>query len=139
GYDASPPRQSRQWRFTRDTPRNPVSHHKPCRGEACLARVGAHTYATRRPAKRVPGICIRAQSVYPAGMAAARKPSIGVQPGLDGVSRENRALRELVTIYHHLTGLALQSAEVQAVVELLAERMACQVAVVSPTLELLAA
>ena len=59
--------------------------------------------------------------------------------GIPRVSRENRVLRELVTIYHHLTGLALQSADVQAVIELLAERMACRVAVVSPTLEVLAA
>jgi sugar diacid utilization regulator len=73
-------------------------------------------------------------------MAAAHKPSIEGQPaGLDGVSRENRVLRDLVTVYHHLTGLALQSADVQAVVELIAERMVCRVAVVSPTLEILAA
>jgi sugar diacid utilization regulator len=73
-------------------------------------------------------------------MAAAHEPSIEGQPvGLDGVSRENRVLRELVSIYHHLTGLALQSADVQTVIELLADRMTCRVAVVSPTLEVLAA
>lgn len=63
-----------------------------------------------------------------------------LEPGrLDGVSRENQVLKELVTIYHHLTGLALQNADVQTVVELLARRMACRVALVDPTLEILAA
>ena len=58
---------------------------------------------------------------------------------LDGVSRENRVLRELVTIYHHLTGLALQSADLDSVIRLLARRSAAMVAVVSPTLDVLAA
>src|SRR2546429_9787671 len=74
-------------------------------------------------------------------MSAAREPSVrGRQPlELDGISRENSVLRELVKIYHHLTGLALQSADLQTVIELLAERMSCRVAVVSPTLDVLAA
>jgi DNA-binding PucR family transcriptional regulator len=58
---------------------------------------------------------------------------------MDGISRENHVLRELVTIYHHLTGLALQSSDLETVIELLARRMACSVAVVSPTLDILAA
>jgi hypothetical protein len=57
----------------------------------------------------------------------------------DQGGRENQVLRELVTIYHHLTGLALQSADLQAVAGLLAERMASRVGVVSPTLDVLAA
>ena len=59
-------------------------------------------------------------------MAVAGQPSV-----------EN-ALRELVAIYHHLTGLALQSADVQTVASLLAERTGSDVAVMSPTLEVLA-
>src|SRR5437867_911478 len=74
-------------------------------------------------------------------MATAHRPSADSQRSaeLDGVSRENRMLRELVAIYHHLTGLALQSADLQAVIELLAERMTCRVAVVSSTLDIVAA
>jgi DNA-binding PucR family transcriptional regulator len=74
-------------------------------------------------------------------MAAAPEPSLETQQPaeLDGISRENHMLRELVTIYHHLTGLALQSAGLQAVIELLAERMTCRVAVLGSTLDILAA
>ncbi len=57
----------------------------------------------------------------------------------DAAARENQVLRELVTIYHHLTGLALQSADLQTVAGLLGERMGAQVGVVSPTLDVLAA
>ncbi len=57
----------------------------------------------------------------------------------DSTSRENQMLRELVTIYHHLTGLALQSADLETVAGLLAERAADLVAIVSPTLDVLAA
>jgi hypothetical protein len=57
----------------------------------------------------------------------------------DQSARENHVLRELVTLYHHLTGLALQSADLQTVAGLLAERMACRVGLVSPTLDVVAA
>src|SRR2546423_14034222 len=57
----------------------------------------------------------------------------------DPAVRENQVLRELVAIYHHLTGLALQSADLQAVAGLLAERVGEQVGVVGPTLDVLAA
>src|SRR5262245_17713557 len=76
---------------------------------------------------------------------AARMASPGpapvplVPPRLDVAARENQVLRELVTIYHHLTGLALQSADLQTVAVLLAERMASLVGVVSPTLDVIAA
>jgi sugar diacid utilization regulator len=66
--------------------------------------------------------------------AEARRPA-----GLGAITRENQVLRELVTIYHHLTGLALQSSDLVTVIQLLAQRMSCRVAVVSPTLEILAA
>ncbi|TMC13270.1 MAG: hypothetical protein E6J41_00985 [Chloroflexi bacterium] len=58
---------------------------------------------------------------------------------VDVAARENQVLRELVTIYHHLTGLALQSADLQTVAALLADRIASLVGVVSPTLDVLAA
>src|SRR5690348_1848055 len=57
----------------------------------------------------------------------------------DAAARENQVLRELVTIYHNLTGLALQSADLQTVAGLLGQRIASQVGVVSPTLDVLAA
>jgi sugar diacid utilization regulator len=76
-------------------------------------------------------------------MAAASGPSL---PQLQDrplsrpeTNRENDVLKELVTVYHHLTGLALQNADVQAVIELLARRMGCRAAVVDPRLEILAA
>ncbi|HSR22212.1 MAG TPA: helix-turn-helix domain-containing protein [Candidatus Eisenbacteria bacterium] len=66
--------------------------------------------------------------------------SLGRPPArLDPAARENQVLRELVAIYHHLTGLALQSADLQTVAALLGDRMASQVGVVSPTLDVLAA
>src|SRR2546430_3877614 len=65
-------------------------------------------------------------------MAVAREPE-------EGAGRENRVLRELVTIYHHLTGLALQNADLATVIDLLAKRTGAAVAAVSPTLEVLAA
>jgi sugar diacid utilization regulator len=73
-------------------------------------------------------------------MTAVGQPSAGDRVArLEGVSRENRVLRELVAIYHHLTGLALQSADLDSVIRLLARRTAAMVAVVSPTLDVLAA
>ena len=71
--------------------------------------------------------CAAAQSrLSLSQMAVAGQPSV------------ETALRELVAIYHHLTGLALQSADVQTVASLLAERTVSDVAVMSPTLEVLA-
>ncbi len=55
------------------------------------------------------------------------------------VQRENALLRELVTVYQHLTGLTLQDADVSTVLALLATRTAATVAVVSRGLEVLAA
>jgi sugar diacid utilization regulator len=55
------------------------------------------------------------------------------------VHRENGLLRELITVYQHLTGLTLQDADVSTVLRLLAERTAATVAVVSRGLEILAA
>jgi sugar diacid utilization regulator len=55
------------------------------------------------------------------------------------VQHENALLRELVTVYQHLTGLTLQDADVSTVARLLAERTASAVAVVSRGLDVLAA
>ena len=55
------------------------------------------------------------------------------------IGRENAVLRELVTVYRHLSGLALQDAEISTVTQLLAQRTGATVAVVGATMEILAA
>jgi sugar diacid utilization regulator len=55
------------------------------------------------------------------------------------VQHENALLRELVTVYQHLTGLTLQDADVSTVAQLLAQRTNATVAVVSRGLDVLAA
>ncbi|MGC1286973.1 MAG: hypothetical protein WA895_28995, partial [Streptosporangiaceae bacterium] len=55
------------------------------------------------------------------------------------VQHENALLRELVTVYQHLTGLTLQDADVSTVARLLAERTTSTVAVVGRGLDVLAA
>ncbi|MBO0839120.1 MAG: hypothetical protein J2P28_26920, partial [Actinobacteria bacterium] len=67
----------------------------------------------------------------------ARQPTV-VQDER-AVQRENALLRELVTVYQHLTGLTLQDADVSTVLQLLAKRTAATVAVVSRGLEVTAA
>jgi sugar diacid utilization regulator len=66
-----------------------------------------------------------------------RQPSVVLDHR--AVQHENALLRELVTVYQHLTGLTLQDADVSTVTRLLAERTAATVAVVSRGLEVLAA
>jgi hypothetical protein len=66
-----------------------------------------------------------------------RQPSVVVNHR--AVQHENALLRELVTVYQHLTGLTLQDADVSTVARLLAERTVATVAVVSRSLEVLAA
>src|SRR5215831_9973086 len=74
------------------------------------------------------------------GPVEAYAPHMATVPArVDVAARENQVLRELVTIYHHLTGLALQSADLQTVAGLLADRIDSLVGVVSPTLDVLAA
>ena len=51
------------------------------------------------------------------------------------VDRENAVLRELVTVYRHLSGLALQDADLAGVVQLIAERAQATVAVVSQLMD----
>jgi sugar diacid utilization regulator len=67
----------------------------------------------------------------------ARQPSVVLDHR--AVQHENALLRELVTVYQHLTGLTLQDADVSTVAQLLAERTVATVAVVSRGLEVLAA
>jgi sugar diacid utilization regulator len=62
------------------------------------------------------------------------EPSDG--PRLD---RENAALRELVTVYRYLSGLALQDADLAGVVQLISDRMTATVAVVTQLMDVLTA
>jgi sugar diacid utilization regulator len=55
------------------------------------------------------------------------------------LDRENAALRELVTVYRYLSGLALQDAGLADVVRLISDRMAATVAMVTPLLDVLTA
>ena len=55
------------------------------------------------------------------------------------LGRENRVLRELVTVYRQLSGLALQDAGLASVAQLLADRTAATVAVVTPVMDVMAA
>ena len=55
------------------------------------------------------------------------------------LGRENAVLRELVTVYRHLSGLALQNADIGSLTRLLAERTDATVAVVSEVMDVLAA
>ena len=56
-----------------------------------------------------------------------------------GADRENTVLRELVTVYRHLSGLAMQDADLAGVVRLISERTAATVAVVSQLMDVLTA
>ena len=55
------------------------------------------------------------------------------------VDRENAVLRELVTVYRHLSGLAMQDADLAGVVQLISERAGATVAVVSQLMDVLTA
>src|SRR5690348_8905847 len=55
------------------------------------------------------------------------------------LGRENAVLRELVTVYRQLSGLALQDAGLASVTQLIPDRTAATVAVVSPVLDVIAA
>src|SRR5262245_56903147 len=51
------------------------------------------------------------------------------------VDRENAVLRELVTVYRHLSGLAMQDADLAGVVQLISERAQATVAVVTQLMD----
>ena len=55
------------------------------------------------------------------------------------LDRENDALRELVTVYRYLSGLALQDADLAGVVRLISDRTAATVAVVTQLMDVLTA
>ncbi|WP_219460126.1 PucR family transcriptional regulator [Nonomuraea rhizosphaerae] len=55
------------------------------------------------------------------------------------ITTENRTLRDLVEIYHHLSGLALQDADIGTVAHLVAHRTDVTVAVISQKMGILAA
>jgi len=57
----------------------------------------------------------------------------------NGIARENAALRELVTVYRYLSGLALQDADLAGVVQLISDRMTATVAVVTQLMDVLTA
>jgi sugar diacid utilization regulator len=64
------------------------------------------------------------------------KDAAGAGSRLD---RENAALRELVTVYRYLSGLALQDADLAGVVQLISDRMTATVAVVTQLMDVLTA
>jgi sugar diacid utilization regulator len=68
----------------------------------------------------------------PTGQAHARDAE-------NGIARENAALRELVTVYRYLSGLALQDADLAGVVQLISDRMTATVAVVTQLMDVLTA
>ena len=73
-------------------------------------------------------------------MGSSPAPGAGADPGMRAeVTREVLALRKLVSVYRHLSGLAVQDADTAAVIQLIAEQTHATVAVVSPTMEVLAA
>jgi len=69
-----------------------------------------------------------------------RAPGAGNPPGARGeTTREVLALRNLVAMYRHLSGLAVQNADIAAVTQLIAEQTHATVAIVSPTMDILTA
>lgn len=71
---------------------------------------------------------------------SGRAPGPGVPPGARGeAAREVLALRNLVAVYRHLSGLAVQDADLAAVTRLIAEQTGATVAIVSPTMDILTA
>jgi sugar diacid utilization regulator len=59
--------------------------------------------------------------------------------GTAKLDRENAALRELVTVYRYLSGLALQDADLAGVVQLISDRTTATVAVVTQLMDVLTA
>src|SRR5437879_11747751 len=73
-----------------------------------------------------------------AGSEPAPGPG-GGQVARGEVAREVLALRNLVAVYRHLSGLAVQDADLAAVTRLISEQTGATVAVVSPTMDILTA
>ncbi len=71
---------------------------------------------------------------------SAQAAGSGTPPGVrTEAAREVLALRNLVAVYRHLSGLAVQNADLAAVTRLIAEQTHATVAVVSPTMDILTA
>ena len=66
-------------------------------------------------------------------------PAAQAEPLARHLDRENAALRELVTVYRYLSGLALQDADLAGVVRLISDRTAATVAVLTQLMDVLTA
>src|SRR5690242_3267039 len=73
-----------------------------------------------------------------AGSARTAGPSMAPDARAEA-AREVLALRNLVAVYRHLSGLAVQDADLAAVTRLISEQTDATVAVVSPTMDILTA
>ncbi|MGD0243420.1 MAG: helix-turn-helix domain-containing protein [Streptosporangiaceae bacterium] len=67
--------------------------------------------------------------------------AVPIGPNLDhrNLDQENAALRELVTVYRYLSGLALQDADLAGVVRLISDRTSATVAVLTQLMDVLTA
>src|SRR5579862_1413546 len=81
----------------------------------------------------------RANDANHAGGAGLPDPTAAVGSGSRHLDRENAALRELVTVYRYLSGLALQDADLAGVVRLISDRTAATVAVLTQLMDVLTA
>ena len=72
-------------------------------------------------------------------LSRARPPNLAGTATAADVARENVALRRLVTVYRHLSGMAAQDADLTSVAEQIAGHVQATVAVVDPALDILAA
>jgi sugar diacid utilization regulator len=87
-------------------------------------------------------IAIMALADWSPVLSGGGRDRAGADPGAAASSRldrENAALRELVTVYRYLSGLALQDADLAGVVQLISDRMAATVAVVTQLMDVLTA
>jgi sugar diacid utilization regulator len=76
----------------------------------------------------------------PTGLSPTGHPQTQAEAdGTARLDRENAALRELVTVYRYLSGLALQDADLAGVVQLISDRMTATVAVVTQLMDVLTA
>ena len=88
-----------------------------------------------------------AESAYDSGMAVPNwspvlpgdRPADHAEVPARHLDRENAALRELVTVYRYLSGLALQDADLAGVVRLISDRTSATVAVLTQLMDVLTA
>jgi sugar diacid utilization regulator len=72
-------------------------------------------------------------------MAVPIGPNLDLENTGRHLDRENAALRELVTVYRYLSGLALQDADLAGVVRLISDRTSATVAVLTQLMDVLTA